>query len=251
MPTFVMNNRESTPLFSIITVTYNASSTLDQTLNSLLSQQCNCYEYIIIDGASTDGTLEIIKKHEQYIDHWISEPDDGIYDAMNKGIKLAHGEFIAFINADDWYEPSALNLMADAILKHRNIDFFYANINNIFSNGTKSLWKSKPNKHGLGIPHPSIFIRSTILKQHYFNTNYKIAADTDLTLTLFKQKITTYYLDATIANYRQGGASANFIQTQRENFVLLYRHINVFFALKQLTKSLLFKLYLAFFGKIK
>ena len=100
-----MNN---SPLISIITVSYNAVKTIEDTITSVLNQTYSNIEYIIIDGASTDGTLEVIKKYQDDISIIVSEPDKGIYDAMNKGIERANGELIGIINADDWYEANAV-----------------------------------------------------------------------------------------------------------------------------------------------
>ena len=99
-------------LISVITVSYNAVSTIEQTILSVINQTYSNIEYIIIDGGSTDGTIDIIRRYEDKIAYWVSEPDRGIYDAMNKGASKANGEYIAFLNSDDWYELDAVSIIA-------------------------------------------------------------------------------------------------------------------------------------------
>lgn len=219
-------------LISIVTVVYNGEKHLEQTIQSVISQTYDNVEYIIIDGGSTDGTLDIIKKYENQIDYWVSEPDSGIYCAMNKGIKVASGKFTAFINADDWYEKEAIDYISKAYAKEPNIKFFYGDINYIKEDGKVVLWKGNKGENGIGIPHPSCFIRSTILKQNLFNTSFKIAADTELTLKLFKSNITNLYVNQVISNFRSGGISSNFWAAQKESFFIRAKYISFRFALK-------------------
>jgi glycosyltransferase involved in cell wall biosynthesis len=115
-----MTNKK--PLITIITVVYNGEKHLEQTIKSVINQNYKNIEYIIIDGVSTDGTLDIIKKYEEYIDYWVSEPDEGIYDAMNKGIGLANGEFINFMNADDWFVDTKFKTVNNYI---KFLEYFY------------------------------------------------------------------------------------------------------------------------------
>src|ERR1700739_123500 len=107
-------NQPHLPLVSIITVVYNGSKYIEQTINSVLNQSYKNIEYIIIDGGSTDDTLNIIKRYESKIDYWQSEPDEGIFFAMNKGISLAKGELIGIINADDFYLPGTVKNVVEA-----------------------------------------------------------------------------------------------------------------------------------------
>jgi len=115
------------PLISIITVVFNASKHLEETILSVLIQTYDNVEYIVIDGGSNDGSVDIIKKYENQIDYWVSEKDDGIYDAMNKGIYLANGEWINFMNAGDiFYDEKVLNKIFTNPLRYQNIDFIYS-----------------------------------------------------------------------------------------------------------------------------
>lgn len=128
-----MNN---SPLISIITVSYNAVKTIEDTITSVLNQTYSNIEYIIIDGASTDGTLDVIKKYQDDISIIVSEPDKGIYDAMNKGIERANGELIGIINADDWYEANAVERTVEIYLKgEKKFDVLYGDMLYILLNG--------------------------------------------------------------------------------------------------------------------
>lgn len=98
---------------SIITVSYNSAGTIERTIKSVIQQDYGDVEYIVIDGGSTDGTVDVIRKYEKKIFFWLSEPDEGIYDAMNKGIRRATGEIIAFLNSDDWYQKNILSEVAE------------------------------------------------------------------------------------------------------------------------------------------
>jgi len=115
------------PIVSIVTIVYNAAEYLEETIQSVISQTYNNVEYIVIDGGSTDGTLDVIKQHKGKIDYWVSEEDKGIYDAMNKGINLANGEWINFMNSGDVFHDNdvLLNFYKES-KKSQNIDFFYS-----------------------------------------------------------------------------------------------------------------------------
>ena len=225
------------PLVSIVTVVFNGEKHLEQTIQSVINQTYDNVEYIIIDGGSTDGTLNIIHKYEGQIDYWMSETDKGIYDAMNKGIQTATGEFIAFINADDWYENNAIEYVIKAYNKKQSIDFFYGNLNYIKKSGEMVLWKGNRGTKGLEVPHPTCFIRTSLLKKVPFDTSFKIAADADLILRLFNSNIKSFYIDEVIANFRDGGVSSEFWATQKENFYILVKYIGVGYALKSFSKK--------------
>ena len=167
----------STPLFSVITVTYNAAAAVEPTLRSVTNQTFSDYEYIIIDGLSTDGTVDVIKQYADKITYWSSEPDGGIYDAMNKGIRAAHGEWLIFMNAGDtFYNDHTLQNVA-AILRD-NDEVIYGNAyttdGKLYCNLKISHYKLMK---GEMICHQSIFARRKTFDNNIFDTNYRIIAD--------------------------------------------------------------------------
>ena len=197
------------PLISIITVVFNGASHIRETIESVINQDYDNVEYIIIDGASTDGTLEIIKKYENMIDYWVSESDEGIYDAMNKGISLCRGDLVGIINADDSYLKDAFRIVKKEFENDIDIlysDFYFLEKGNFF--------RKKANHRLLSITmsvfHPSVFMRMKIYKEYgCFDSLLKISADYKLLYTLYKDnkkfKKTTCLLTA----MRVGGVSTN------------------------------------------
>ena len=126
MESMFLDKKNKLTLVSIITVVYNGEKYLQQTIDSVVNQSYRNIEFIIIDGGSTDGTLDIIKANEESVSKWISEPDEGLYDAMNKGIRLSRGEIIGMINSDDWYELDAVKIMVEAFLNNPTKNIFHA-----------------------------------------------------------------------------------------------------------------------------
>ncbi len=202
---------------SIITVSLNSCETIEDSIQSVLNQKYKNIEYIIIDGGSSDGTVEIIKKFQDKIAKWVSEYDKGIYHALNKGIGLATGDIIGFLHADDVY---AHNLVIDLIVSRMMNydtescygDLLYVHKKDI--NKTIRYWKSCPYHEGLFKkgwmpPHPTFFVRRKIYDRYgYFNTEFKIAADYELMLRfLEKNKISTCYLPGVLIKMRTGGES--------------------------------------------
>lgn len=195
---------------SIITVCLNSEKTIEQTIQSVINQKCSDYEYIIIDGKSMDGTCEVIDKYKDYISIVVSEPDLGIYDAMNKGISLATGDIIGIINSDDWYEPGILSQIEKCFLD-TDADVVYGKMNLIDENGTsKVLVPSDIEKirYEMEIPHPTTFVKKSIYERYgVFQLEYKIASDYELMLRLYTKGVSFKYLEQTIANFRLGGTS--------------------------------------------
>ncbi len=198
-----MNN---SPKVTMVTVTYNAQEYLEKTFQSVIEQDYPNTEYIIIDGASTDKTLNLIKKYENYIDYWISEQDDGIYDAMNKGIEKATGEWINFMNAGDTF--SSTNILKNVFEKEtlkKNIDVLYGGVNIVdesynFINHIKAkpmntIWE------GSYCNHQSLFIKTKIMKKYKFNLDYKLAAEKELFIKLFINKHKYKILNFPISNF--------------------------------------------------
>lgn len=201
------------PLISVVTVAYNAVATIEQTILSVINQTYPNIEYIIIDGGSTDGTVDIIKKYKDKIAYWVSEPDKGIYDAMNKGIKVATGEWINFMNAGDFFynDDVVKNISFDKIpLKAHAI---YGDSILLYSSGKKEY------HHAYSINvinrkivecHQSIFVSLLNKKDIYFNTDYKLCADYNQIYNLYVKygRSAFIYKSIPIAVYEfEGGIS--------------------------------------------
>ncbi|MDR0581531.1 MAG: glycosyltransferase [Prevotellaceae bacterium] len=204
----------TTPLVSIITVTYNAEKYLEQTIKSVTTQSYKNIEYIIIDGQSTDGTAAIIQRYRKHIAYYLSEPDNGIYDAMNKGIRKAAGELIGIINASDFYQPDAVAHIVRAWIDHPQYGIFYGNTNFYFDNGCfLKEKKAAPNMDnlykGIYFCHASVFVtKATYQKHGLFDLRYKLSGDFDFALRNYKAGTQFFYIDKVIANFRTGGISA-------------------------------------------
>ena len=201
---------------SIITVCFNSELTIEETINSVISQTYSNIEYIIIDGKSTDNTHRIIKKYGNRVDLLISEKDNGLYYAMNKGVSLASGDIIGILNSDDlFYSNNTIKNVVKYFIEDEKIKLLYGNIvffNSSTGNVTR-IWKSKTYyksffEHGNVPPHPSVFIKKEIYIKNKFNTNFKIAADYEFLLRLLKKKkILSKYIDENIVKMREGGIS--------------------------------------------
>jgi glycosyltransferase len=216
---------------SIITATYNSKTTLQDALASIASQKEVTIEYIIIDGGSTDGTLDLIKNNDT-IAKYISEPDKGIYDALNKGIQLATGDIIGFLHSDDLFASNSV--VAQIVKEFENvvIDGVYGDLEYVDKENTKRVirhWKSQPFqpkllKQGWMPAHPTLFLRTEVYEKHgLFNLSYKIAADYDFMLRILKDKTLQFsYLPQVITRMRVGGASnrslKNIIQKTKEDY---------------------------------
>lgn len=202
---------------SIITVTYNSASTLEQTIQSVLSQTYSNVEYIIIDGKSTDSTFAIIEKYRDKISTFISEKDEGLYHAINKGMELATGDIIGILHADDFYiDANVLTNIAETF-KHHKADAVYADLYYVDKNNTDKIartWKSGIYKSssflwGWMPPHPTFFVKKECyVKYGFFNTDLHSAADYEIMLRLlYKYKIKVSYLPKFIVKMRTGGQS--------------------------------------------
>lgn len=204
---------------SIITATYNAESCLENLINSILPQKEKYVEFIIIDGNSDDKTFEIIKKYEQYIDFWLREPDEGIYDAWNKGIKIANGEWIMFLGADDYLSSDAIqiylsfinenadNKTLDLISSKRIMKDISGKI--IRTVGNKWIWPTC--LKGMMISHPGALHNKRLFSNYgYYNISYKIAGDYELLLRP-KASIKTEFIDKITVIVSEGGVSDSFL----------------------------------------
>ncbi len=204
----------SNPLVTIITVVYNGEKYLQQTIDSVVKQEYDNIEYIIIDGGSTDGTLDIIKQNEAFISKWISEPDKGLYDAMNKGIKMAQGELIGMINSDDWYETDAVSLVVKAYIDNPSKHIFHADRYDILDSDERKLRRFNPSVfkfkyYGMTYNHPSMFITTAEYKIHKYALDVGYIADYQFVLeALLRDPEIFLYIDNAYVNYRLDGISA-------------------------------------------
>jgi glycosyltransferase involved in cell wall biosynthesis len=196
------------PKVSIITVVYNAANIIEDTILSVIHQEYTNIQYIIIDGASTDGTIQVIEKYLNNIDLFISERDNGIYDAMNKGIRYVTGDWVLFLNSGDTLSS---NRILDKIFYKSNIsgDIIYSDV---YIKGRNLLLKNayelKNFSHLLPFCHQACFTRVEILKKRQFDLKYKIASDYDFFLYWYKEGKDFIHFDEPIAIFLVGGLSS-------------------------------------------
>lgn len=202
---------------SIITITYNSESTIRDTIKSVISQNYDDIEYIIVDGLSSDSTLNIVNEYQNKISKVISEKDHGLYDALNKGILLASGEVIGIIHSDDFYTSNdVISKVANTFIFNQ-CDAVYADLYYVDKNDANKIfrkWKSGIYKHGMFYkgwmpPHPTFFVRKECYQKYgTFNLKLKSAADYELMLRfIHKHKIKLAYLPEFIIKMRVGGKS--------------------------------------------
>lgn len=221
------------PKISIITVVYNAEALIEKTILSVIHQTFSNIEFLIIDGASTDNTLAIIKKHEKHITKFVSEKDKGIYDAMNKGLRLASGEYVLFLNAgDELYDNSTLQSIFS---ENKKADIYYGNTAVIDSTGhiiadrrlspPESLnWKSL--KYGMCVSHQS-FIAKRLLCDFY-DTNYSVAADIDWVINTLKQADVIINTHLYVSKFLEGGTSnKRRKKALKERFSIMKKHYGI------------------------
>jgi glycosyltransferase involved in cell wall biosynthesis len=201
-------------LVSIITVCFNSEKTIRKTLESVLAQTYRNLEYLIIDGKSTDGTLEILESYrDAFADAGISyrvvsEPDEGIYDAMNKGIRMATGRLIGIINSDDWYEPIAVETAVNTN-REEPYDLFYGDINLIRADGSIIVKRSRLDRFPSSRHwnHPTTFITKETYDDQGLYRNETVYDDFDLILRLRKAGKRVAIRNVVLANFRTGGVS--------------------------------------------
>ena len=211
--TFKKNKNKRTPLFSLITVVLNNDKFLEETIKSVLKQSYKNFEYIIIDGGSKDKSLDIIKKYASKIDYWISERDKGIYDAFNKGMSLAKGDFIGIINSDDIYTKNSLKIISKYINRYKDIDFIFGSVKKHWG----ILHGYKPNKifysWGFYSSHSTgFFLKNAAAKEvGLYNLKYKYHADYDYfyrLIAIHKMKGIATKKNEITGIFRRGGFSS-------------------------------------------
>ena len=210
------------PLVSIITVVYNGGKTLEQCIRSVLVQSYGNIQYIIIDGGSRDNTLKIIESYEERIDYWVSERDGGIYDAMNKGLQLASGDYIGMLNADDWLEPNAIEMLLNAF--RPGIDFVYGDVFIADEDGRIVSLKTVEEPivaalpYRMPFPHQTFYVRREVIKViRGYDTHYRLSADLELVCRVVRLGFNGAYAGGPIATFRSGGASGGittFLETR-------------------------------------
>lgn len=202
---------------SIITVSFNSADTIKDTIESVIKQNYRNIEYIIVDGGSTDNTLDIINNFSTHIHQWVSEPDQGIYDAMNKGIQMATGDIIAILNSDDFYVHTEVISNVVKHFKRTKVDTVYGNIqyvnrlqtSKIVRHWVSGVYRRKKFIWGWMPPHPAFFVRKNIYHSHgSFDTRLQTSADYEFMLrVLFKHKVSSGYIPELLVRMRMGGAS--------------------------------------------
>ncbi len=205
---------------SLVTVVWNNVLTIRNAIDSVLNQTYEDIEYIIVDGASTDGTVEIVQSYGNKINKFISEKDNGLYDAMNKGLSLATGEVIGILNSDDFYIDEFVIEKVVKEFKEKKVDSFYADLiyvkaENLYKTVRyydSSNCKPKNFKYALYPAHPTFFVKKEIYdKFGVFKTDYKIGADFDIMVRfLYTNKISYSYINEPIIKMRMGGVSTSF-----------------------------------------
>lgn len=241
------------PLISIITIVFNGEKYIEKTIRSVIYQNYDNVEYIIIDGLSSDSTLDIIKKYENQIDYWVSEKDKGISDAFNKGIRCSTGEIIAMINADDYYADS--NVFKTLISNLNNSEIYFANMKMLYEN-KKIILKLKSSKNGYknllratfnDLYHPSMFQRKSVFKtMGLFDTNVRLAMDFEFYLRALLCNKKFYYIDKYFSVMRYGGVTNNSIYFSRKEVLKIYRKyvkVNLYYLIRLFS---LIKLYIRY-----
>ena len=212
------------PKISIVTITYNSEKTLEETIKSVISQNYNNLEYLIIDGGSKDETLQIVDKYRDNIDFLISEPDRGISDAFNKGIKYSTGEIIGIINSDDLLLPGALHTIADVY--DAKVDVYSGNV--IFWNDINGMTLiSKPEldfgklKLQYAVAHPGRFIRKDAYERFGgYDINFRYNMDVNLLCRFYQNGAKFIHIDKELAKFRMGATTADPIYKKKDDYRL-------------------------------
>ena len=228
---------KAAPKLSVITVCRNSEATIEDTLQSVAIQTYPSVEHIVVDGGSSDGTMKIVARFP-HVAKAVSEPDHGIYDAMNKGIRISTGEIIGTLNADDFYAAPDVLARVAALFEDPTIDVCYGDLCYVGYNDPTRIvryWRSSKFKpdlflHGWCPPHPTFFVRRSVYDRlGTYDESYKIAADVDLTMRyLEKHRVRSHYLPQVLVKMRMGGSSnksiRSVIRQNREIWAALRKH---------------------------
>lgn len=218
------------PLISVITAVLNGVEHIERAIHSVLNQTYENIEFIIVDGGSTDGTLDLIKQYDEVVDYWVSEPDRGVYDAMNKGLGLVRGDYILFLGCDD----QLYDVFHEVVRYFQDsMTSYYGNV--VLSNNKKIYGGNfSPLKLFVqNIPHQAIFYSKHVFKEYLFDCRYITVADYDLNLKVFSNKnYGLKYIPKTIANYNnEQGISSILIDHQfsKDKPGIIQKHYSVFY----------------------
>lgn len=226
--------------YSIVTISYNSGQTIERTIKSVLAQGVKDYEYIIVDGGSKDNTLDIVRKYEPLFEgrlKWKSEPDKGIYNAMNKGISRSSGEVIGIVNSDDWLEPDALEKL-NRFIEENQIDLqsdvvLSGWMNFQYEDGTSQPIKKYQDrlsveiyKGDMYVNHPATFVSAITYKNHgTFDEHLKIFADNEMLIRFYQDGVPFHIIEEVLTNMGDGGASNHFDKRRfSEKKYILDRH---------------------------
>ncbi|MGO4770126.1 glycosyltransferase family 2 protein [Flavobacterium sp. W22_SRS_FK3] len=220
---------------SVITVCYNRKDTIEQSINSVLDQDYPDIEYIVIDGNSSDGTKDIIKSYADKIANYISEPDKGMYDAINKGLSRATGDIVGLMHSDDvFYDTKVVSKIVEAFHKNPDADAIYGDGLYVTNDAEQKIVRNRiGGEYGLKrikagwLPlHPTVYIKKSIIEKYgNYNLDFKIASDTEFLLRyLYKYKINIAYLNTYIVKMRMGGLSTNY----KRAFEVLLEDYNIY-----------------------
>ena len=212
------------PLITVITVVFNGANTIRDTIESVLKQGYGNIEYIVVDGGSSDGTIEVLRQYDHVIDYWLSENDAGIYDAMNKGIAICSGEYVGMLNADDlFFDKNVLQDVADRFAATQ-VDAVFSCLNIVDKDNLKKIIRkyrvaelsSTMLRIGVMPPHPTFYCKKSCFeKDSLYKTDYKIAADFEMLVRMcVKQKISWDFIDKVTVIMRSGGLSNRGIKSR-------------------------------------
>lgn len=245
---------------SIVTVSYNAGLAIEKTIKSVIAQSYNNIQYLIIDGGSDDSTLSVIEKYRAYISYFVSEPDKGIYDAMNKAINVATGEWIIFMNAGDLLIDGVLNKI---FVKQIDclIDVIYGDTVIKYPFGNRYIKAGFFTNNDIDLPfcHQSVIVRTKYMKQYHFDLGYKVAADYNFFYSLYKEGRKFLYVPIPIAQYDAiGFSTSRVLETYKEvcsinghNHGLKYYLVYLYLILRRTIMNFIPEYFLSSYRKLK
>lgn len=249
------------PEISVVTIVYNGIAAIEKTINAVINQSYKNVEYIIIDGGSTDGTVDVIKKYANNIQYWVSEKDKGIYDAMNKGIAAANGDWIVFINCGDFFYSN--NVLKEIFVEKANeikdADIIYGRSKMYLNDGSEMelAMRHKLDQHWKGpvFRQGAMFVKTSIMKHEAFlvEETFKVSADYEMMYRLHKKNYKTVVVDTIVLLYEKEGISDNGFKNIHDNYAIIKKYNDVTFSrwlyyqkqlIKQhLVQSFLYKYY--------